>query len=310
MRTALKLFVTVFFLLGVIRTFEAQPYSVSGTVRFADNNELVTAGVVKLYTSSGILEASAPINMQGDYILGVHRQLMKGDVLGLVDDEWEDYVPTGYPDQINPALFTQINVTGNMTGIDIYVQRRVLSRPGVTTTISGIVLTDNIPIGDAIIYAMQGNDYVAFGITNAKGEYNINRIPIGDYILVAHKIGSISDSKQVTITENASNNFGFSLKSKSSGITNNSPYEFALVQNYPNPFNPSTVISYSISQSGPVTLKVFNSIGQQVAELVNATQSAGIYNVNFNASSLSSGIYFYTLKANDFSATKKFILIK
>lgn len=311
MKSAFKLFVAIFFILGVITVLQAQPYSVSGTVRYLDNNEIVTSGYVNLYDSQGILEATTSINMQGDYMLIADRILMNGDVIGIPDHDWEeDFIPTGYPDKIDPALFTHIDVTDNMTGIDLYVHRRVLPRFGTTTTISGTVLSDNIPIGDAIIYAMQGNDYVAFGITNAKGEYNINSIPVGDYILVAHKVGSKSDNKQVTITENGTNNFGFSLKRNSSNITNSTPYEFALVQNYPNPFNPSTVISYSISQQADVTLKVFNSIGQQVAELVNTTQSAGIYNINFNASSLSSGVYFYTLKANDFTATKKLMIVK
>lgn len=311
MKSALKLFLAVFFILAAVRVSDSQTCTTSGKVRYSDNNEVVTSGKVKLFNLAGELEAVTTINQQGDYILGPHRILTQGgDVIGIPADEWEDFIPTGYPDKIDPALFTHITVTGNMTGVDIYVHRRVLPRFGTTTTITGTVLADNIPIGDAIIYAMQGNDYVAFGITNAKGEYIINSIPVGDYILVAHKVGSKSDSKQVTITEKSTNNFGFSLKPKSSNITNSTPYEFALVQNYPNPFNPSTVISYSISKDGPVTLKVFNSIGQQVAELVNATQSAGIYNINFNASSLSSGVYFYTLKANDFTATKKFILIK
>ncbi len=312
MKSAIKLFAAVFFILAAVRLLEAQTmYSVSGKVRYADNNELVTSGVVKIFNSQGILEATTTINQEGDWIIVAVKGLLGGDVIGIPNDEWEDFIPTGYPDQINPALFTHIDVTGNMTGVDIYVQRRIGGmRPGVITTASGIVLSNNVPVSDAIIYAKQGNEYVGFGITNAKGEYKIKNIPVGDYILVAHKVGSTSDSKQVTLLENSSNNFEFSLTSKTSAITNNTPYEFALVQNYPNPFNPSTVISYSVAKDGPVTLKVFNNIGQQVAELVNRNQTAGIYSINFNASSLSSGVYFYTLSSNEFTATKKFILVK
>ncbi len=319
MKTAIKLFVAIFFILAAVRITEAQPFSVSGTVRYADNNEIVTAGTVKLYNSDGVLESTTIINMQGDYILWLHRYFQNQDVIGFPNIEPEmNFVPTGYPDKIDPALFTQIDVTGNMTGIDLYVQRTSGSggRPGVTTTISGIVLSNNVPVRDAIVYAKQGNDYVGFGISNSKGEYKINNIIVGDYELISHKIGSISESKVITISEDIKNRINFSLNSKSNGLANTNPFEFALTQNYPNPFNPSTVISYSLANEGFVTLKVYNNIGQQVAELVNTNQSAGIYNVTFNSATLSSGVYFYRLvvnslgDANGFTDTKKMLMIK
>jgi hypothetical protein len=88
------------------------------------------------------------------------------------------------------------------------------------------------------------------------------------------------------------------------------PKEFSLAQNYPNPFNPSTVINYTIPQSSFVTLKVFNALGQEVAALVNSEVKAGNNSVTFNASKLSSGIYFYTIKAGNFTSSKKMILMK
>lgn len=311
MKTTIKLFVAVLFILAAVRITEAQPYSVSGKVRYADNNELVTSGIVKLYSSEGILEAIGTINSEGDHILWLHRYFQNADVIGIPDHEWEDFIPTGYPDQVNPALFTHIDITGNMTGVDIYVQRSGAgNRPGNTASINGIVLSNNIPVSDAIIYAKQGNEYFGFGVTNSKGEYKINNIPVGDYILIAHKVGSESDSKVITINEKQNSSFDFSLNAKTNSITNNTPFEFALTQNYPNPFNPSTVISYSLANEGFVTLKVYNNIGQQVAELVNTNQSAGIYNVTFNSATLSSGVYFYRLDANGFTDTKKMLLIK
>jgi hypothetical protein len=85
--------------------------------------------------------------------------------------------------------------------------------------------------------------------------------------------------------------------------------EFSLAS-YPNPFNPSTTISFSIPTSEFVTLKVFDALGSEVATLVNEEKPNGIYKVDFNGSSLSSGIYFYTLQAGKFSETKKLILMK
>jgi hypothetical protein len=85
---------------------------------------------------------------------------------------------------------------------------------------------------------------------------------------------------------------------------------FFLSQNYPNPFNPSTIISYQLPVSGDVTLKVFDVLGREVATLVNEEKQPGVYEVEFVASQLSSGIYFYTLEAGEFRDTKKLILIK
>ncbi|MDZ7625551.1 MAG: LamG-like jellyroll fold domain-containing protein [Ignavibacteriaceae bacterium] len=91
---------------------------------------------------------------------------------------------------------------------------------------------------------------------------------------------------------------------------NNFPESFSISQNYPNPFNPSTTIRYSIPNGSVVTIKVYDVLGTEVATLVNEDKSAGSYEVDFNASQLSSGIYFYKLQAGSFVETKKMILIK
>jgi hypothetical protein len=88
------------------------------------------------------------------------------------------------------------------------------------------------------------------------------------------------------------------------------PKEYSISQNYPNPFNPSTVINFQITQRGHVSLKVFNILGKEIAALVNEEKPAGSYSVNFNASSIPSGVYFYQIKSGSYSATKKMILMK
>lgn len=93
-------------------------------------------------------------------------------------------------------------------------------------------------------------------------------------------------------------------------VSGNIPSDFELNQNYPNPFNPSTTINFSIPVEAFVTLDVYNAIGQKVASLVNEDKSAGTYNVDFNASNLTSGIYFYKISAGNFTETKKMILMK
>jgi Secretion system C-terminal sorting domain len=88
------------------------------------------------------------------------------------------------------------------------------------------------------------------------------------------------------------------------------PTEFSLFQNFPNPFNPNTTIKYSIPEMNKVSLAVFNLLGEEVATLVNEEKVAGYHEIEFNASVLSSGIYFYRLQAGDFISTKKMILLK
>jgi hypothetical protein len=88
------------------------------------------------------------------------------------------------------------------------------------------------------------------------------------------------------------------------------PLEYSLEQNYPNPFNPSTTISYTIPEDGFVKLAIYNMLGEEVATIVNTTQKAGKYDINFNASKLSSGVYVYRLEAANFTAAKKLTLMK
>ncbi len=91
---------------------------------------------------------------------------------------------------------------------------------------------------------------------------------------------------------------------------NNIPLDFTLEQNYPNPFNPSTKISFGLPERSNVILKVFNTLGQQVAELVNESLEAGTHTYNFDASKLTSGVYIYSLQTDAGVISKKMTLIK
>jgi len=86
--------------------------------------------------------------------------------------------------------------------------------------------------------------------------------------------------------------------------------EYYLSQNYPNPFNPTTKIRYRLAERAYVKLKIFNTIGQRVATLVNEVQEAQTYEVTFDASNLPSGMYIYHLKADNFVQSKKMLFIK
>ncbi|HRI45627.1 MAG TPA: T9SS type A sorting domain-containing protein [Ignavibacteriaceae bacterium] len=94
------------------------------------------------------------------------------------------------------------------------------------------------------------------------------------------------------------------------GEDNLNQLNYDLSQNYPNPFNPSTKINFSIKQRGNVAIKVYDVLGNHVSTLINEERTAGNHSIEFNATNLVSGIYFYTISADGFSQTKKMILIK
>ena len=88
------------------------------------------------------------------------------------------------------------------------------------------------------------------------------------------------------------------------------PLSYALLQNYPNPFNPVTIIRYELPEKARVTLTIYNVLGQEVARLVDTEQPSGGYEVRFDAQHVASGIYFYTIRAGTFAATRKLIVLK
>jgi len=90
----------------------------------------------------------------------------------------------------------------------------------------------------------------------------------------------------------------------------NIPHEYKVEQNYPNPFNPSTTIRYSIPKEGLVTLKIYNTLGEEIQTLVNEIKQTGNYDITFDAENLSSGVYLYRLSAGNFTENKKMILLK
>ncbi len=85
---------------------------------------------------------------------------------------------------------------------------------------------------------------------------------------------------------------------------------YSLEQNYPNPFNPSTTIKFNLGKAGFTTLKLYDILGKEVAAIVNGVLESGPHSVTFDASSLPSGTYFYTITSGSFSGSKKMLLIK
>ncbi len=146
---------------------------------------------------------------------------------------------------------------------------------------------------------------------------NANFVKIG----FIHGHGTTTQANEYSfIDNNASGHLYYRLKqvdfdgtfkySKAIEVNVSRPVDFSLNQNYPNPFNPSTTIGYSIPENSFVTIKIFDVLGNEVASLVNSQMEAGEHSINFNASNLSSGIYYYQINAGNNIAIKKLMLLK
>ena len=139
--------------------------------------------------------------------------------------------------------------------------------------------------------------------TNAYTTPTLTIVGSGDYYYCLIK--NCSDTKQAQ-----SNNAYLTVVTDVTENNNSIPKFYNLSQNHPNPFNPSTIIRYDLPKEGMVTIKIYDILGREVKTLVNEYKNAGSYNVEFNASNLSSGTYFYKITAGDFTEIKKLILLK
>ncbi|HKJ81522.1 MAG TPA: T9SS type A sorting domain-containing protein, partial [Ignavibacteriaceae bacterium] len=156
------------------------------------------------------------------------------------------------------------------------------------------------------------------GYANGGSAYTLNdgetwtAIDTGDYaypVFISPNIGwcgSFGENKIYKSSDIIIN----SITSVKEDIKSGKINSFSLEQNFPNPFNPSTTIRYSVKQSSNVNITILNAIGQVVTTLLNEEKSPGEYQVNFNASSLPSGVYFYRIKAGEYTSVKKMVLMK
>ena len=129
-------------------------------------------------------------------------------------------------------------------------------------------------------------------------------------LIDASKDNSLAENWQASIDHGTPGKTNSEITSTEENEHAGIPKEYNLFQNYPNPFNPTTNINYSVPGRSYISLKVYNLLGQEVATLFEGMQLAGNYTVTFNAEELSSGVYLYQLRANDYISTKKLILLK
>jgi len=205
---------------------------------------------------------------------------------------------------------------------------------------TGVLFSYNVSIGDidSIIISPGFNTYLGFNdslgntefidkvifLVSKENDYNTYKLyfcPESDTaVLIPPDSSFFVDYenyylKLIVINENEiidslsqrfHSDWGLGVEDKSNTISN----EFILKSNYPNPFNPETVISYQLPVMSKVVLKVYDVLGREVATLVNKEQSVGSYEVRFDASNLTSGIYFYQLQSGGFVESRKMVLLR
>ena len=169
----------------------------------------------------------------------------------------------------------------------------------------GFQLDYSVEIVDSIITITQID--TAEDMTTCYGYHNfvvpVVNVPEGSYRIDIYRDCLFEDIKFIK-------SFWFQYPLTGIDVIKEQPNKFILHNAYPNPFNPVTNISYSIPEYGFVSLVIYNSLGQKVADIVSTYQHAGTYKANFNAYNLSSGIYYYKLQQNNYVATKKVLLLK
>jgi hypothetical protein len=226
------------------------------------------------------------------------------------------FVPPVYPARIdtlrffiaantnNVSFFAKIiddDGIGGLPGTDLYTSAAIT--PTSTTAFTNVV--------------------VPGGITVSSGGFYVSWVMNGESIQIGEDIvGPISNrsfeglgGSYAPYREGSTNDpmIRAVIKNPSVGVVNNNtgiPEKFSLSQNYPNPFNPATMINFSIPVNSFVKLSVYDILGREIQQLVNNDLTPGSYSVDFNATALTSGVYFYTLTTNGFTDTKRMLLVK
>lgn len=278
-----------------------------------------TGGLMNLGTLGGSSSGATDISSDGSVICG-HSYVSAGDPYAF---RWANSVGM---EQIGTFYSFALGISGDgntITGFEtgsagLYKAFRWTQSGGFEFDIAGNFSQGNAVSEDgSIIVGSFGNG--AFRLSNVGGLEELNQtysslLTSGSEL--SNALG-ISLDGQFIVGEGTngitSQNEGFLLAVN--GINSvdelsDYPSGFHLNQNYPNPFNPSTTISFLVPNEEFVSLKVYNSLGEEVAELVNETKPAGNYSVTFDASELTSGIYFYKISAGNFIETKKMIYLK
>ena len=278
-------------------TVESGAAEISGTVKDENGNPLINADVY-LSANMGILDRNSVTDTNGTYHLGLLSNELPVSNLNIgAGDAYDTSI-------VAPSYTISVVSSGDNITRDFIIFKTNSTISG-TVTLNGNPPGYNMPIwasnpdsGRVATFTGNGGGFM-FHVTDKIFNYTIDlEIPQGfEFNSVIVHPGENNVQINLTLTDVANDN-------------SNTLNEFVLKQNYPNPFNPSTKISWQSPVSGKQTIKVYNVLGNEVATLVDEDKPAGNYQVEFDAGSLPSGVYFYTLKAGSYTQTRKMILLK
>lgn len=308
--------------------------TIYGTVRYADNDSLVLSGKAKILrldvNTQEVIVVDSAVITNGTYrAINVPRDSTMRVII--FPNDQLDYVPTYYPSTIDWRAATVINPVNSLPNINVSVLRIDTTQQGVlqNVRVSGYIYLSLIPPQDqsgdypynkdGITYFKQGGKFRRFSVSGTTEQYSTSSdIPAGDYDVTVFRLGYTTASRTVHVSNVDNDTVNFFLDTNHvigiEKIGTVVPSGFSLGQNYPNPFNPTTKIHFSIPAGATanthVQLKIFNILGQETALLIDKYLKAGEYEVTFDAKNLATGVYFYSLKAGDFTETRKMVLIK
>ncbi|MBS1515048.1 MAG: T9SS type A sorting domain-containing protein [Bacteroidetes bacterium] len=226
-------------------------------------------------------------------------------------EKQSDYIVTYFPSTLEWENATKVNSGANNTNINVRVFRK--TNDAGESSISGTTIkkegTQTSVLPDVFVIFKRGKSYAGFTKTDKEGKYFYENLAEGNYEILTTKLGFSSIKKNIFIKSGKNDSVNFSLTQiikEQTSVTGG----FYLYQNYPNPFNPVTNIKFDVPKASFVTVRIYNSLGREIALLVNEAKQAGSYAVDFNASSLSSGVYYYRLQTEGFTETRKMVLLK
>jgi len=233
------------------------------------------------------------------------------------------YIPSFYNYANKPAVFWQqadsIYINGSLSNVNILMPRDSSVGGG---RINGTVTVNSqlVNLSDVMVLA-KSTDYnlwYNYGFLKDSSQFRIADLPYGNYKLFAQKIGfndGVSTDLQISPSNTIIDGVNIPIFVSSIGGENLLPNEIQLYQNYPNPFNPSTKIRFTIPSVGTslmkfLQLKIYDILGNEVATLVNEQKEPGYYEIEFEGTNLSSGVYLLSLNLNNTIITRKMMLVK
>lgn len=303
-------------------------YSISGTVIDSVYGNPINKGIVivrKGTHTPTLLKQNALISDSSVYAGfvkpdGRYNIVVEDSTYYFVQAYSSYYLPTYYNTQNSASVFWQnadsVFINQTVTDRNLYLERDSSYGGGGAYGYISVPFFDGRSYDGITILAksLANNQLYSYNFGKDDGRFYLNNLPYGTYQLVAQKIGfpnAVSNQFVISALNPVQNDL--SIQFTLTDVVNEDqiiPSEIKLYPNFPNPFNPSTKIGYSINSNQFVSIIIYDVLGKEIETLVHEEKPTGFYELNWNAENLTSGVYFYQLRAGNFVETRKMILLK